>query len=368
MDADTISAEDVVTLKVSELKAQLTARGLATNGIKSALQKRLIEAISGAADDAEAKETGIPVEVVEDEIDETTRYTGTVLKFLKRRGFGRIIPDGKTAEDKDDLVFVHWKQIQSSDAWPSLSDGQKVEYYLGKKANPKDPKKAVFAAKVTLGGGQPVTQADTRDFPDRSQRFVGIVEFFDRRKGFGFIKPKETFNFAETDFEADKKGTIYVAREDITTADGVETSPSLQDKAEVEFTLYKTTNEDGKSRWAAGDVTKVGGDALGEDDFKKFQKGIKRKRGQNKGKKGKKGKGKQKFSKNQAFQFKGKTFIPMGGMGQRQPQVFMMNGQPYMVMPQQQFGGMNMMNFGGMAQQPKKRRRKNKKNKKKGGN
>merc|ERR1711964_505508 len=108
----------------------------------------------------------VDAEVAEDTIDESTRYSGTVHKFLKRRGFGRIIPDGKTEEDKDDLVFVHWKQIQSCDAWPCLSDGQKVEYYLGKKANPRDPKKATFAAKVTLEGGQPVNQADTRNFPD----------------------------------------------------------------------------------------------------------------------------------------------------------------------------------------------------------
>merc|ERR1711964_303639 len=179
-----------MSLKVSELKQQLTERGLPTNGIKSALQKRLLAAVNGGGEEAKENEGGIPVEVAEDEIDETTRYSGTVLKFLKRRGFGRIIPDGKTAEDKDDLVFVHWKQIQSTDAWPSLNDGQKVEYYLGKKANPKDPKKAVFAAKVTLEGGQPVNQADTRDFPSRETRFVGVVEFFDRRKGFGFIKPR----------------------------------------------------------------------------------------------------------------------------------------------------------------------------------
>merc|ERR1711964_738128 len=275
----------------------------------------------------------------------------------------------------DDMVFVHWKQIQSDDPWPALEEGQKVEYYLGKRANPKDPKKAVFAAQVTLAGGQQVSTADTRDFPDRSQRFEGVVQFFHTRKGFGFIKPKEDFNFDENDFFADKKANIYVAREDIKTTDDVETMPSLKNDAAVEFALYKTTNKDGETRYAAGDVTMPGGAPLGQDDFKpkpdfkNKPRGQKRKRSQKgKGKKGQKG-GK---APKGAFKMNGMTFIPMAQ--QAQPQIVMMNGQPYMVMPQQnQFGGMrfaNNMNLVGFGQQPRKKRRKNnkKKNKNKGTN
>merc|ERR1711964_309297 len=310
----------------------------------------------------------------QEEIDETVRYSGTVFKFLKRRGFGRIIPEGKTEEEKDDMVFVHWKQIQSIDEWPSLSDGQKVEYYLGKKLNAKNPKKEKFAAKVTLVGGEPVNHGDTRNFPDRNQRFVGIVEFFDPKKGFGFIKPKEDFAFEETDFLASKKGNIYVCREDIKVADDVDSSPSLKDKAEVEFALYKVEDEDKKTKWAAGDVTKAGGVPLGTDDFRpRRPRGEKRKRSQKKGK-GKKGK---KGKKNQfkgGFKMGGKTFIPMPNMMQ-QPQVVMMNGQAYMVMPNQMQqmqmgGGMQMVGFGGMGQGGRntKRRKKNRKNKNKKNN
>merc|ERR1711964_715994 len=262
------------------------------------------------------------------------------------------------------------KQIQSSDEWPCLEKGQKVEYYLGKKLNPKDPKKASFAARVTLPGGEQCNIADTRNFPARHQRFVGVVEFFDARKGFGFIKPKEDFAFEETDFLASKKGNIYVCREDIKVADGVEVSPSLKDKAEVEFALYKIEDEDKKTKWAAGDVTNVGGEGLGTDDFKprkafdpnRKRQNRKRKRNQNqkgKGKKGKKGRN-QKF--NTGFQMGGKTFVPMSMMN-NQPQVVMMNGQAYMVMPQMggmQMGGMQMAGFGGMKQRKNKRRRKNK--------
>merc|ERR1711964_199197 len=282
----------------------------------------------------------------QEEIDETVRYSGTVFKFLKRRGFGRIIPEGKTEEEKDDMVFVHWKQIQSIDEWPSLSDGQKVEYYLGKKLNAKNPKKEKFAAKVTLVGGEPVNHGDTRNFPDRNQRFVGIVEFFDPKKGFGFIKPKEDFAFEETDFLASKKGNIYVAREDIKLGAGIDVSPSLKDKTEIEFALYKREDGDKGAKWAAGDVTRVGGDALGTDDFKprrKYDPNAKRLGKRKRNQKGKGNKGKKGGKFNKGFQMGGKTFIPMNMM--------------------QQMGGMQMAGFGGMNMmggQKKKRRRKNK--------
>merc|ERR1711964_254587 len=151
--------------------------------------------------------------------------------------------------------------------------------------NPKDPKKANFAAKVTLPGGEQVNIADTRNFPARNTRFAGTVEFFDPKKGFGFIKPKEDFAFEETDFLASKKGNIYVCREDIKVADDVDSSPSLKDKAEVEFALYKVEDEDKKTKWAAGDVTKAGGVPLGTDDFRpRRPRGEKRPRSQKKGK------------------------------------------------------------------------------------
>merc|ERR1712098_1020650 len=157
------------------------------------------------------------------------------------------IPDGKTEEDKDDFIFVHWKQIQSSDEWPTLQKGQKVEYYLGKKLNPKDPKKANFAAKVTLPGG-----------------------------------------------------------EQVKVADGVDVSPSLKDKTEVEFALYKVEDEDKKAKKGAIYVCR--------DDFKprrafdpnRKRQNRKRKRNQNqkgKGKKGKKGRN-QKFNKGSRWEVK----------------------------------------------------------------
>merc|ERR1712167_116266 len=156
----------------------------------------------------------------------------------------------------------------------------------------------------------------------------------------------------ETDFLASKKGTIYVCREDI-----------------------KVAEEDKKTKWAAGDVTKIGGDPLGTEDFKpRPPRGEKRKRSQKKGKKGKKGQKGKKNKMKGAFKMNGATFVPMNMMQRQQPQMVMMNGQAYMVMPQQMgMGGMQMAGFGNMMNlqggRKTKRRKKNRKNKnKKGGN
>merc|ERR1712072_1099056 len=167
--------------------------------------------------------------------------------------------------------------------------------------------KSVFAASVTLEGGQQVTTEDDRVFPDRSQRFAGVVSFFHTCKGFGFIKPKEDFK-------------------------------------------PKPTPEELKERRLAG---------------------KKRKREQAK-KQRKKEAAKMKKKMKKGFKMNGMTFIPMPKQ-QSQPQIMMMNGQPFMVMPNQgQFGGFGGMQFPGMnmvgfGQQPKKKKRK-RNNKKKNKN
>merc|ERR1711964_940876 len=125
-----------------------------------------------------------------------------------------------------------------------------------------------------------------------------------------------------------KDGRIYIAREDIKTAAEVDTSPSLKEKAEVEFTIYKRAATEGedKATYGAGDLTKVGGEALTIDDFK-----PRRVRDPNaprrKNKKGKKRKANQMM------------MIPMGGGMNMQPQIVMMNGQAFMMMPQNMMGG-----------------------------
>jgi len=371
---DTLNAEAVMTLKVSELKAQLTSRGLQANGIKSALQKRLIEALSSGGDAMDTEAT--PQE--EDKIDESTRYSGTVVFFRARSGFGTICPDGKDEANKKDHVFVHWKQIQSSDPWPSLKKGQKVEYYLGEKTKPRKPSQKIFAAKVTLEGGQAVANADTRVYPDRSQRFVGTVDQFWFKKGYGFIKPKEGFNFDEKDFPADKKeGNIYFGKEDLKVSYD-DRGPSVKRGAEVEFVIFKNEVDGKPTRYGAAEITKPGGAALDDDDAlpkltleERKAYGKKKKAAAKKAAKKRKAKemaaairpvSKKMLKKLMGGMGGGMMMNPMmmGGMmnpmammmQQAQPQMVTLNGQTFMMIP-------NAAQAGGK----KKKRRKNKKKK-----
>merc|ERR1711964_515045 len=233
-------------------------------------------------------------------------------------------------KEETDKVFAHWRQITSSDEWPSLKEGSMVEYYLASKENAKRKSQKAFAAKITGPGGVAITVGDDdKTHLNRGQRFQGKVKFFDARKGFGFVSHSADFSFDGQDFKS-TEAKIYLAREDIKHTSDI--APNLKDDQAVEFTLYK--NEEKKS-YGAADITKIGGDAFTEEEFATKKCGWPRRRNfQNKGGKG---------GKNKMFQMPG-----MGGM-----QVMMMNGMPYMMMP----AGMNMMNFGGK----RKNKRKNKK-------
>jgi len=181
------------------------------------------------------------------EIDESTRYTGTVKDYNRRRGFGHILPDGE--EDKrENRIFVHWKQIQSDDTWPSLEDEQKVEYYKAKKNRGRQKDKPV-AAKVTLPGGGNVSANAGRTYLDNAQRFKGIVKYWNVEKGFGFIKIDSDISVGGTDFPADKD--VYVPIDEIVTDDE---PPALKLKDEVEFSTYKTEKGSGAAK-----VTQPGG-------------------------------------------------------------------------------------------------------------
>lgn len=226
-------------------------------------------------------------------IDETTRLTGEVADYNRRRGFGYIIPEGADKEDKKVRVFVHWKQIQSDAQWPSLSQGQKVQYYLGEQTQGKQKGKSI-ACNVTNETGGKIEANTGRNYLDKSQRFKGTVKYWNQEKGFGYIKIENDVTVAGTEFKADKD--VYVPLDEIVTDDE---PPALKLKDEVEFTLYTTDKGNG-----AGQVTKPGGEKIS------FPKEDRPKR-QNRG------------------------FGPMKGMMGIQ----FINGMPYALMPKGNWGG-----------------------------
>merc|ERR1711964_411173 len=168
-----------------------------------------------------------------------------------------------------------------------------------------------FAAKITGPGGVAITVGDdNKTYLNRGQRFQGKVKFFDARKGFGFVSPSADFSFDGQAFKS-TEAKIYLAREDIKHTSDI--APNLKDDQAVEFTLYKSKDKKDNDSYGAGDVTKIGGDAFSEDEFATKKCGWPKKRF-NKGGKG--GFGKMSFG---------------GGGGM--PNVFMMNGMPFMMMP-----------------------------------
>jgi len=177
----------------------------------------------------------------DEEVEE--RATGTVLEFDARRGFGFILPEGE--EDQTKKIFCHWKQIQTEDRWPQLTEKLVVEYIQKKDARGK-----LQAMDVTMVGGDKISIGDVGNKNyNMDQKFKGKVSFYDRMKGFGFITPDEKIEWdGET---VDKEKGIYVPREEIITDNE---PPALNDNMEVEFNVYKSDKG-----LAAGHVTAVGG-------------------------------------------------------------------------------------------------------------
>jgi CspA family cold shock protein len=59
---------------------------------------------------------------------EGTMMKGTVRRWLDKRGFGFITPDGNTDED----IFVHWTAVEGDGGYVSLVEGQRVRFDVEK--------------------------------------------------------------------------------------------------------------------------------------------------------------------------------------------------------------------------------------------
>jgi len=192
--------------------------------------------------------------------DTAERATGTVVEFDSRRGFGFIQPDGE--EDKEKRVFCHWKQVQTDDRWPQLAEKMVVEY-----TPVKDDKGKFKAEKITKVGGEKICLGeDSEKNYNMLTKYKGKVQFYDTRKGFGFVIPISQEKIEWAGETVDMKKGLYVPREEIITDDE---PPALNDGSEVEFHIYYHTTKG----LGAGHVSAVGGGKI------VFKPGQKRDRG-----------------------------------------------------------------------------------------
>jgi len=134
------------------------------------------------------------------------KVTGTVVRFLRGRGFGFIKP-----QEGGEEVFVHWEDLVTDDDWPFIEKGTEVEYLVVD----KDGKPA--AKEVTLSGGEKIP-VFTKPYEDREvnegETFTGSIKFFDGWKGFGYVKPDE-----EITWEGESSGEgLYFSRDAILTS------------------------------------------------------------------------------------------------------------------------------------------------------
>lgn len=359
MDATTTTEESVKLMKVSEIKKELTARGLATNGIKSALQKRLLEAIAAepAAEEPkeDAMETEEPTEAATEatelpDLDDGAVYKGTV-KYFRNSCYALVTPEAdlKSVGLKGNAVKISASQILSSESPAVLSKGQEVEFKL------KRDEWGVYGHSLTGPAGASVGLPEgyePRTYPDRTvcndgQVYTGTVKTFMWAQGFGFItfdRPEDFVAPEITDKKAAKKfeaNEIWFARSDICSTDA---AVGVRAETKVRFQLY--TDEKG-----------IGAQQIKPEDAEVFSgvdAGLKR--GPPKKKKQRK---QNKRKANQVGNQKGGFQMPMNGMPMNMAgcQMVMMNGQAFMMMPMPSamMGGPNK----------KRKKNKNKRNKKK---
>ena len=62
---------------------------------------------------------------------------GTIKKLVRDRGFGFILPEGETSQDKD--LFFHRVDVDGN-AYDTLQEGQSVSYEIGKDERRGTPK------------------------------------------------------------------------------------------------------------------------------------------------------------------------------------------------------------------------------------
>eukprot|EP00928_Gymnodinium_smaydae_P087200 TRINITY_DN71508_c0_g1_i1.p1 TRINITY_DN71508_c0_g1~~TRINITY_DN71508_c0_g1_i1.p1 ORF type:complete len:348 (+),score=113.06 TRINITY_DN71508_c0_g1_i1:151-1194(+) len=192
-------------------------------------------------------------------VDPEARFQGKVSAYSKFSGYGFIELTEKGLIP-DDKLFVHWKNITTSDRFPSLVKDMDVECCIQKAKN-----NTVHAIKVTLPGGGDVKVQDEADAAKKEfvggqfMRYTGTLKWFDPRRGMGYITIDDGFSLGEGVPKEIKAETSEV------NAAGRQ-PPSMKDQ-KVEFGIWKTKRDEYK----AYNVTRPGGSPLTQESLENRQ-------------------------------------------------------------------------------------------------
>jgi len=183
---------------------------------------------------------GPPTVPREFEIDTDARFTGTVRDYWKWKGYGHINMNQKGIVPND-LLFVHWRNIQSSDRFPSLMKDIEVEFGILKYRDIKtwsNDLSSLRAKTVTLPGGETIAIQNEVDAQKKSfvggqdLRYTGRLKWYDPMWGYGYVSLDPGFVV-----EADVPSELRVESAEVNA--GGRLGGKMQDLT-VEFGIWKS--------------------------------------------------------------------------------------------------------------------------------
>jgi len=169
------------------------------------------------------------------EVNPAVTYTGTVSGFYKFQGYGFITPDEKGVIPND-KVFVFWKNINTSDRFPSLQKDMQVQFTVA--VVEKQGVQTLQAENVAAPGGAAITIQDEADankeyVGGQNLRYTGTLKFFLPKQGYGYIK-------IDPGYQYDKEGVpeeIRVESDEMNCGGG---NPAYAENLKVEFGIWVT--------------------------------------------------------------------------------------------------------------------------------
>lgn len=145
-----------------------------------------------------------PSQTIDDDfqVDERERHKGVCRSWRNESGFGFIEMEEK-GRVPGDSVFVHWKDLKSTDAFPQLLPGIKVELSILKHRDVPSGVMTLKAHTVTAPEGgmlkiqEKAAAALLHFIGGQHARYTGMLRFFTPEQRFGWIKVDEEYAFPE---------------------------------------------------------------------------------------------------------------------------------------------------------------------------